>query len=92
MLGIRQIYTQLCAPFLVIQFAMGEKEIICLEEAVTEGKGLLVTKWWQTMAEKCSTSDTVSEREGHCDGAQTSWTQTWCLQAVREGVQGELPS
>lgn len=33
MVGISQIYTQLCAPFL-IQFAMGEKEI-CFQEAVT---------------------------------------------------------
>lgn len=35
MVGNSQIYTQLCAPFPVIQFAMGEKEIICFEEAVT---------------------------------------------------------
>lgn len=35
MVGTSQIHTQLCAPFLVMQFAMGEKEIICCEEAVT---------------------------------------------------------
>lgn len=43
MIGISQIYTQLCAPFL-IQFAMGEKEIISFEEAVTGQNELLVTK------------------------------------------------
>lgn len=35
MVGTSQKYIQLCVPFLVIQFALGEKEIICCEEAVT---------------------------------------------------------
>lgn len=53
MVCISQIYTQSCAPFLITQFAMGEKIIICFEEAVKERKELLVTKWRQTVTEKC---------------------------------------
>lgn len=44
MVCISQIYTQSCAPFLVIQFAMGESIMICFEEAVKGKKRLLVTK------------------------------------------------
>lgn len=44
MFCIRQIYIQSCAPFLITQFAMGEKIIICFEEADKERKELVVTK------------------------------------------------
>lgn len=60
MVCISQIYTQSCVPFLVIQFAMGEKITICPEEAAKGRKGILVTKWRQTMAEKCSPTETQS--------------------------------
>lgn len=44
MVCISQIYTEFYAPFLIIQFAMDEKVMICFEEAVKGRKGLLVTK------------------------------------------------
>lgn len=34
--------------------------------------------------------DLVSGRKGHCDGEETSWTQTQCLQTAWAGMKGKL--